>query len=239
MRKKGIKMFEEELSEKLSEDVEGGLLECIKTVIDKICEVTGNEIVSKLPIANFALAVIHTIEGVHNKNLVKQTFAFLENFNNQQISTEKLQKYRKRFLYNDKKQKEELERVLLYLERNIEVEKSKLLTNFFVSYINEEINWDRFCEFATVIDRMYVSDLKTLYEIYKGNENKDVTVVTYESHQIGRLISNGLLSNYSGAITVQEMSGKQSGVRRIYEKNPFGEKFVKIAKRNEELLLNK
>lgn len=239
MRKKGIKMFEEELSEKLSEDLEGGLLECIKTTIDTIAENFGNEIVPKIPIANFALAIIHTIEGVHNKNLVKQTFAFLDNFNNQQISTEKLHKYRQKFLNNDKKQKEELERVLLYLERNIEVEKSKLLTNFFVSYINEEINWDRFCEFATVIDRMYVSDLKTLYEIYKSDENKDVTVVTYESHQIGRLISNGLLSNYSGGISVQEMSGKQSGVRRIYEKNPFGEKFVEIAKRNEELLLSK
>lgn len=232
-------MFEEELSEKLSEDLEGGLLECIKTTIDTIAENFGNEIVPKIPIANFALAIIHTIEGVHNKNLVKQTFTFLDNFNNQQISTEKLHKYRQKFLNNDKKQKEELERVLLCLERNIEVEKSKLLTNFFVSYINEEINWDRFCEFATVIDRMYVSDLNTLYEIYKRNENEDVTVITYETHQIGRLIANGLLSNYTGAISYQELSGKKSGGRRIYEKNPFGEKFVKIAKRNEELLLSK
>ncbi len=236
MRKKEIDVYEKELSEKISEDVEGGLLECIKTAIDTIGEATGNEIVKKIPIVNIVLAAIHTIEGVHNKNLVKQTFAFLENFNNQQISAEKLQKYRKKFLNNDKKQKEELERVLLYLERNIEVEKSKLLTNFFVAYINEEINWDRFCEFATVIDRMYVSDLKTLYEMYKSDE--DVKVVTYETHQIGRLIANGLLSNYSGAVSVQEMSGAKSGVRKIYEKNPFGEKFVKIAKRNEELLLN-
>ena len=43
----------------------------------------------------------------------------------------------------------------------------------------------------------------------------------------------GLLSNYSGAITVQELSSGKTGVREIYEKNELGELFVKIATKEE------
>lgn len=227
--------LEKELSEKLSEDIEGTLLECIKTTIDTMCEVVGDEVINKIPIVNIGFGIIHTIEGVHKQNSIRQTFTFLENLRKNKVSKEKLHKYKKKFYKNENKQKEELEKVLLYLEKNIEIEKSELLANFFVSYIEGEIDWDGFCEFATVLDRMFVNDFKKLYEIYENKitKNKADKNVVDEAHKIGRLIANGLLSNYSGAITVREMSGANSGVRLIYETNTFGRKFVEIARRNE------
>lgn len=220
------------MKETILDNLESIALDGIETSINTILE---NGIVEKIPIANIALAIIKTGEMVYNKNLLKQTIEFIENLNKQEISKEKLKKYKQKFLKNEKKEKEELERVLLYLNQNIETEKSRLLSKFFASYINQEIDWNRFCEFATVINQIFVNDLQTLYEVYKDTSNKEVSVITYEKYKISRLISTGLLSNYSGSITVRELSEK--GSREIYEKNEFGELFIKIATTEEKLLI--
>lgn len=222
------------MKESILDNIESIALDGIETSIDTILE---NGIVENIPIANIALAIIKTGEMVYNKNLLKQTIEFIESLNKQEISKEKLNKYKQKFLKNKKKQKEELERVLLYLNQNIETEKSRLLAKFFASYINQEINWDRFCEFATVLNQIFINDLQTLYEVYKDTRNKEASIIIYERYKISRLISTGLLSNYSGAITVSELSDKKSGVRNIYEKNGFGELFVKIATKEEKLLI--
>lgn len=221
------------MKETIIDNMESIALDGIETSIDTIIE---NGIVENIPIANIALAIIKTGEMVYNKNLLKQTIEFIESLNKQEISKEKLKKYKQKFLKNEKKEKEELERVLLYLNQNIETEKSRLLAKFFASYINQEINWDRFCEFATVLNQIFVNDLQTLYEVYKDTRNKEASIIIYERYKISRLISTGLLSNYSGAITVRELSEK--GSREIFEKNGFGELFVKIATKKEKLLID-
>lgn len=220
------------MKESILDNIESIALDGIETSIDTILE---NGIVENIPIANIALAIIKTGEMVYNKNSLKQTIEFIESLNKQEISKEKLKKYKQKILKNEKKEKEELERVLLYLNQNIETEKSRLLAKFFTSYINQEINWDRFCEFATVLNQIFVNDLQTLYEVYKDTRNKEASIIIYERYKTSRLISTGLLSNYSGAITVRELSEK--GSREIFEKNGFGELFVKIATKEEKLLI--
>ena len=209
------------MEKQMLDNIESISLDGIESLTDIILS---NEIIEKIPIANVASAIIKTGEMIYNKNLLKQTTNFIESLNGQEVSKEKLEKYRKKFL-ND-----ELERVLLYLNKNIDIEKSRLLAKFYVAYVNEEIKWEKFCEFASVINQIFIDDLTIIYNIYK---DEPVKVVIYESYKISRLMAIGLLSNYSGAITVQELSSGKTGVREIYEKNELGELFVKIATKEE------
>lgn len=209
------------------DNVESIMLDGTESLIDII---SNNGIIEKIPIANIASAMIQTGEMIYNNNLLKQTINFIESLNKQEISKENLKRYKEKFLKNEKKEREELERVLLYLNKNIDTDKSKLLAKFYASYVNQKINWNKFCEFATIIDQIFVDDLTTIYGLY---EDKETSVVVYENYKISRLMSTGLLSNYSGAITAQELSGGKSKVRKIYEKNGLGELFVKIATRKE------
>lgn len=215
------------MEKQMLDNIESISLDGIESLTDIILS---NEIIEKIPIANVASAIIKTGEMIYNKNLLKQTTNFIESLNGQEVSKEKLEKYRKKILNDDKKQKAELERVLLYLNKNIDIEKSRLLAKFYVAYVNEEIKWEKFCEFASVINQIFVDDLTIIYNIYK---DEPVKVVIYESYKISRLMAIGLLSNYSGAITVQELSSGKTGVRKIYEKNELGELFVKIATKEE------
>lgn len=211
------------------DNVESIMLDGTESLIDII---SNNGIIEKIPIANIASAMIQTGEMIYNNNLLKQTINFIESLNKQEISKENLKRYKEKFFKNEKREREELERVLLYLNKNIDTDKSKLLAKFYASYVNQEINWNKFCEFATIIDQIFVDDLTTIYGLYKDEET---SVVVYENYKISRLMSTGLLSNYSGAITVQELSGGKSEVRKIYEKNGLGELFVKIATRKESI----
>lgn len=215
------------MEKQMLDNIESISLDGIESLTDIILS---NEIIEKIPIANVASAIIKTGKMIYNKNLLKQTTNFIESLNGQEVSKEKLEKYRKKFLNDDKKRKAELERVLLYLNKNIDIEKSRLLAKFYVAYVNEEIKWEKFCEFASVINQIFIDDLTIIYNIYK---DEPVKVVIYESYKISRLMAIGLLSNYSGAITVQELSSGKTGVREIYEKNELGELFVKIATKEE------
>lgn len=215
------------MEKQMLDNIESISLDGIESLTDIILS---NEIIEKIPIANVASAIIKTGEMIYNKNLLKQTTNFIESLNGQEVSKEKLEKYRKKFLNDDKKRKAELERVLLYLNKNFDIEKSRLLAKFYVAYVNEEIKWEKFCEFASVINQIFIDDLTIIYNIYK---DEPVKVVIYESYKISRLMAIGLLSNYSGAITVQELSSGKTGVRKIYEKNELGELFVKIATKEE------
>ena len=214
------------------DNIESIALDGIESLTDIILK---NEIIEKVPIANMATSIIKTGEMIYNKNLFRQTVSFIESLNKQEISKEKAEKYKEKVFKNEKRESEEIERVLLYLNKNIDTEKSRLLAKFYASYVNQEINWNKFCEYATIINQIFIEDLPIIYDIYKDEETK---VVIYENYKISRLMATGLLSNYSGAITVQELSKGKSGVRNIYEKNVLGELFVKIATRKEIIMLN-
>lgn len=211
------------------DNIESISLDGIESLTDIILK---NEIIEKVPIANIASAIIKTGEMIYNKNLFRQTVSFIESLNKQEISKEKVEKYKEKVFKNEKRESEEIERVLLYLNKNIDTEKSRLLAKFYASYVNQEINWNKFCEFATISNQIFIEDLQIIYDIYKDEETK---VVIYENYKISRLMSTGLLSNYSGAITVQELANGKSGVRNIYEKNVLGELFVKIATKKENV----
>ena len=214
------------------DNIESIALDGIESLTDIILK---NEIIEKVPIANIATSIIKTGEMIYNKNLFRQTVSFIESLNKQEISKEKAEKYKEKVFKNEKRESEEIERVLLYLNKNIDTEKSRILAKFYASYVNQEINWNKFCEYATIINQIFIEDLPIIYDIYKDEETK---VVIYENYKISRLMATGLLSNYSGAITVQELSKGKSEVRNIYEKNVLGELFVKIATRKEIIMLN-
>ena len=216
------------------ENLQPTALEIIEELIDKISK---NEAVESIPIANIVLFFVNNFKIMYNNNLQKHTNAFIESLLKQEISEKNLKQYKKKIKNNKKKASEELERVMLYLNKNIEIEKSELLAKFYGACVNNEITWEKFCEFATVIDKIFLEDLKILYELYRKNDGKNITIISYEPYKISRLISTGLISNYSGAIKVYELSNKEKHSREIWERNSFGEMFVKIAMKQENEII--
>ena len=81
------------MEKQMLDNIESISLDGIESLTDIILS---NEIIEKIPIANVASAIIKTGEMIYNKNLLKQTTNFIESLNGQEVSKEKLEKYRKK-----------------------------------------------------------------------------------------------------------------------------------------------
>lgn len=152
-------------------------------------DIISNKTLRNIPVFNLVESVIQTGNALWRANLLKQTAAFISEFNSHKINQESLEKYRES-IKNDKNKKEELERVMLILNRNIDIEKSKILARIFCSYINEEIEWELFCEFTDITERLFLMDLESISLLSK-KEYVIVDSIDYDS-RFERIHSLGL-----------------------------------------------
>lgn len=165
------------------------LIELSNSSVEELCK---NEIVSKIPVVKTLTSFCKFGAAIYENHLLNQTLTFLQTFNSKTISKEKLQKYRNKIEINPEKAKEEVSRVLLILHRAIDNEKAKILANLFRSFVNEDIDWNMFCDLSDVTDRLFIFDLPALKTVYlKGEVKYDVV----DSYHLDRLIALGLLEN--------------------------------------------
>lgn len=156
------------------------------------------------PIVGFLIGVTKTAQNIHDRNLLRQTLNFIKQFNLGKIDVEKLEKYRAEINSNEKKAEEELGRVLIILNNNVELQKSTMLANLFRNYVNEKITWSEFCEFSEIVRMLFISDIACLKEIYSG-KTKDTTGLAL--YHIDRLISLGLINSSMKSISTSSLSG--------------------------------
>lgn len=167
--------------------------------IDSLFE---NDIVLAIPIVKSVAAIGSFVFDLRAKNALRQTLQFIKTFNSQAISDKKYQEYKTKINNDSKFAEKELGRVLILLDRNIDIEKSALLACIYKAYVNGEINWERYQELSEVNSRLILSDVKLLFDIEAGVVNKSDQC---ESYRIDRLLSLGLVSSsplkiYPGAI---------------------------------------
>lgn len=183
-----------------------------------------NELVAQIPIVKTFYAVVKTAINIQERNLLKQTLIFINEFNNNKES-KIVQKYKKQFDKDQKRLKKELERVLILLNRNIEDEKSKYLAKLYTSYISEEIDWNKFCELCDVVERLFISDIESLKNAYENNGINDFKTISYKHD---RLLSIGLLRTKSiaGEMFWEEINITQKN--NLMELTELGKKFCQI-----------
>lgn len=181
-------------------------------------------IFKSIPLVNLLVGVGKTAQNIHDRNLLKQTIKFINTFNEKALSPDKIIKYRKRLKKNPKFAEEEIGRVIILLNSNIDIKKSELLSKFYYSYVSEEIDWDVFCELSDITSRLFVSDLQLLYDIYYGKISDTSQCFVYKAD---RLIALGLLDSATKSMTIGSASGSQT--QRYIQANQLGKLFCEIS----------
>lgn len=157
-----------------------------------IDSILSDGILKDIPIVGTIVGVGKLAHNVHDRNLLRQTLTFINEFNRGLVSHEKKEKHRKKLRDNPKKLEEELGRVLILLDRNIDTIKSTFEANFYAAYVDEQIKWGEFCELCDITDRLFIADIANLKEAYENNGVKGSTILSYKHD---RLNSVGLLEN--------------------------------------------
>ena len=102
-----MKSLSESLKESLSKNVIPVSIDFLENEVDNLIS---NDTFRSVPILNSIYGVIRVGKDLHERNLLKQTSAFLVEFNSGTIDEEKLQKYKEK-LEDDKKKISELMRI--------------------------------------------------------------------------------------------------------------------------------
>lgn len=121
-----------------------------------------------IPIVSVLVGLGKAAQNIHDRNLLKQTIKFINTFNEKSISVQKIEKYKNHLDSNPKYAEEELGRVIILLNSNVDLKKSELLAKFYRFYINGDIDWSTFCELSDITSRLFISDLHLLFEVSKG-----------------------------------------------------------------------
>ena len=206
-------LFDSTLSDACSEMAELG----IDSLLDE-------SIYKSIPVVSLLIGVGKTAQNIHDRNLLKQTIKFINTFNEKSISPEKINKYRKKLQSNPKYAEEELGRVIILLNSNVELKKSELLGKFYRAYVNETIDWDTFCEFSDITSRLFVSDLQLLYDIYHSQVSDTSQCPVYKAD---RLIALGLLDSATKSMTIGSSTGSQT--QRYIQTNSLGNLYRHIS----------
>lgn len=192
----------------------------LETGLDTLIESDG---VKEIPVIATITTMFKIGRNLYNRNLLKQTLIFLQEFNNNTIQKDKFVAYKSMLNNNLRFCEREIERVLILLNRIIDEEKSRILAKLYIEYINQEINRDEFFEMTEINDRLFLSDLKMLKEIYfkkiEFTSNNDIRM------RADRLNSYGLVEksyNSSFSFDVQKIRDSYLNVSEL------GEKFCKI-----------
>lgn len=151
-----------------------------------------NEVLKEIPVVGTLSSLCKVGYNVHERNLIKQTLAFITEFNSGSISKEKLDEHREKLEANPKETEKELGRILIILGEQVEQIQSQVLGSFYAAYIKGAISWEKFCELSEANRRMFISDYQILFEAAINNGLK---IQSRELYQADRLISLGLLQN--------------------------------------------
>ena len=151
-----------------------------------------------IPIVRTVVGVAKTAQNIYDRNLLRQTAIFILEFNTGSLNSQKLLEYRRRIDSDSKLLEKELGRLMILLNNNIDLEKSKILAHFYKSYVFEQISWESFCELSDVLNRSLLVDITLLLDM---NNNENYVVPTEQKYRIDRLVSQGLIQYKAPTLT--------------------------------------
>lgn len=216
----------------LTEEVSNIVGEYAELGLDVLAE---DGLFKDIPIVSTAVAVYRIGKSIREKHHIEKLISFLNEINKGIADEEKRQNYRKKFTSNEEFRNQELEYILILIDRYISFDKPQMLAKLYLAYLDGEIIWEEFTMYAEVIDRFLLLDCRTLV----SEATTFHTLRDGNADIILRLVALGLMVE-DNSITVSEarkvIKGEPKSASRMssdskkkkYKRTDFGRKLADI-----------
>lgn len=182
-------MEEKTLSVALSETLKSESVDCISSLaeigLDSILE---DGLFKDIPIVSTVISLYKIGNSLKDRYNLKKTLIFINEINNGIANEEKRLEYCAKFKNNDNFRNQEIEYLLVLIDRYISYDKPKMLAKIYLAYLDGVLTWEELTMYAEVVDRFIYGDLEMLK---KGNQC-DVPVEMIPDSLL-RVISLGLV----------------------------------------------
>lgn len=139
----------------LSGDIAGCIQEYAEIGLDAITE---DGMLKDIPIVSTAVALYKIGNSIRDRHNFKKLVAFLNGINVGIWNENERQIYINEFCNDYKYRNQELEYILVLVDRYISYDKPQLLSKLYLAYLRRFIYWAQFTMYAEIIDRFLPGD---------------------------------------------------------------------------------
>ena len=213
------------LGETLKSESVGCITELAEVGLDSILE---EGVLKDLPIISTAVAIYKIGDSIKDRHNLKKLMVFLNEINKGIVDEQKRQEYQQKFQSNDGFRNQEIEYLLVLIDRYISYDKPQMLAKLYLAYLDGILTWEEVTMYSEIIDRFIYGDLELLKE---GNQYS--ISVDYIPDALLRLISLGLMVETEQSVNFSAKYG-QSTIPAITHKDyvltSFGAKLIEVLK---------
>lgn len=196
-----------------------------------------DSILKEVPFVGTAIKLYSIGSKVHERHNFQKLRSFVKAINTGSDKPGELDDRREKFLKNAKFRKQELEYLLIMIERYIGFVKPDMLGKMYIAYIDGVIAWDELTMYAEIVDRFLPGDYEKLQ-----SSKQFVTVYNIGSESLLRLMALGLLveeaqhgmwqdDGCGGLLVTASTIQRTANRERKFVRTEFGQKLVEIMNR--------
>ena len=153
-----------------------------------------NDIIKELPFVKIVYTISKTSMAVKEKFLLKKFLNFIKTFNECKANDKEIIKRKKAIENQEKWIYKEMEFFITYLDNMDSVKKAKIFAYLYNEYLNKRINWERFCQFTEITNRMFSYDIDRIAEFYSYSSPQIEQGLSYfDLTSYNRLVGLGLM----------------------------------------------
>jgi hypothetical protein len=216
----------------LTEEVFSCVNEFVEIGIDSMME---DGLMKDIPFISTAVSIYKIGKSVRERQHIKKLAKFLREINRGATDEDKRKEYREKFMNSGQYRNQELEYIMILIDRYIDANKPALLAKLYLAYLDGTVNWNDFVTYAEVIDRFLLGDSEFLTSY---PSRFPVTSNFGDAHAL-RLAMLGLVTeieqtskvqiSHRGHTPVVLNSLKIDEIKvREYQRTEFGEKLASI-----------
>lgn len=222
-------MEEKSLSVAFGDSLKEESIACISDLAEVgLDAIIDNGIFKDIPILSTAVAVYKIGSSIKERHNMKKLVMFLNQINHEIADEQQRIEYQKKFQSNKSFRNQELEYILVIIDRYIGYDNAQMLACLYLAYLDGKIDWNLFAEYSEVIDRLLPSDFKCLFHFmcHGGviiEKEKNVNLAS-----VLRLLSVGLVEQQTGMAWTELDNPNKKKEDFDYYITDFGKVFVRI-----------
>lgn len=220
--------FEEpSLAIAFSETLKTESISCISELAEAgLDSIFKDNLVKDIPILSTAISLYKITDSLKDRHNLKKMLIFLDEINRKIVSEEKRLEYCEKFKNNTTFKNQEIEYLLVLLDRYISYDKPQMLAKIYMAYLDNILTWEEVTMYSEIIDRFIHGDLDMLKE---GNQYS--VPVNFIPEALLRLISLGLMIELERSINTPTTLGSitiPAATQKDYAPTGFGAKLIAI-----------
>ena len=219
-------------SDSLKEEAAACATDLVEVGLDAIMD---DGLLKDIPILSTAIAIYKIGNSFRERHNVKKLIQFINEINKGIDDEQKRIEYQKKFKDNEQFRNQEIEYLLVLIDRYVSFDKPRLLAKLYLAYLEDNIIWEELLMYAEVIDRFLLLDCRTLIL-------GDGDIIVHKNiggESVLRLVALGLMVETTELSPfVQHGNGnigftfgklkKAVSTDRVYRRTEFGDKLAEI-----------